>query len=224
VPRKKRQHPDELTTRRQEFDVLRKEALSYGVALFTDRLKEAREAVQRLRVERHGKPPCFKRVWSATDPRCGVCDLRWQCSGSDSIPAEIPANQIDTVTCQTCTVGVLSLPRTHPASGAVIDYGCTTPGCPGSLVEQFRWSEETPESKEVKVEVMPGRPRRHLVDLEDAIVGVLRKGKKATLPDFLREFKDDGEFKIRKALDHLIEEGIITRKRGSGYWLKDSGS
>lgn len=235
MPRKKKiqdpvvnpeEKPDELSSRRQEFDRLRSEARSYGVVLMTQRLGEARKIVENLRLDRVGKPPCYKRSFLESDPRCRVCELRFMCTDTGQVKEVVPREQLETVQCQTCNLGQLNVEILHPITHKPIDYGCTTPGCAGSVLGQTQWAPPAVPTKAERpkddvIKVVP--KRKTLVDLEDEILAALKGMKNATPRAKIMEITGETQDRVSMALQELIDEQLVVLKkgRGTGYCLID---
>ncbi|MFH1186287.1 MAG: hypothetical protein V1755_14820, partial [Chloroflexota bacterium] len=209
-------HDSDVGVRRKEYDALWREALEYGIVLFTERLEEARQIVENLRLDRLGKPPCYKRSFLGTDPRCRVCELRWVCADITP-PEQVPPDQLEPVPCRVCGLGTLSAEKLHPLTEKISDFTCTTPGCSGSLVAQTQWAPplvEAPGKILVSEVIKPPKPQRSLVDIEDAVIGFLKMqaNRTATKIEIVRALPDKPD-KITKALQQLVEEKVLEATR-----------
>jgi len=136
----KEQQVIDLKAKREELEALRREALSYGYALEGESLGELRQAVERMRAERQGKPPCYRRSYASTAPQCRICDLRVECAGGiDEVPAYVEPGDLQPVACRACEHGMLRVELMDEATGTVRDYACSSPGCTNTLLGQSRW-------------------------------------------------------------------------------------
>ncbi|MCU0912996.1 MAG: hypothetical protein MUC88_00360 [Planctomycetes bacterium] len=130
----------DLKAKRDELDALRREALSYGYALEGETLPELRQAVERMRAERQGKPPCFRRSYLTNAPQCRICDLRGDCAGrGEDIPAHVEPGDLTPVACRQCDQGLLRVELVDEATGTIRDYACSSTGCQNTLLRQSRW-------------------------------------------------------------------------------------
>jgi|WetSurMetagenome_2_1015567.scaffolds.fasta_scaffold04771_11 hypothetical protein len=128
----------DLAAVRRELDDLRKEALSYGYALEGEHLAELRTAVERMRAERQGRPPCYRRAYSSSAPQCRICDLRTDCAG-EPVAAYVAPGDLQVVACKMCEQGMLRVELADEVTGAIRDYACSSPGCTNTLLMQARW-------------------------------------------------------------------------------------
>jgi len=139
-----------------ELARLRQEALGYGYTLAADvEIEAAREAVERIRVERAGRPPCYRRSYSRNSARCRLCLLATDCAGSAT--AATAVGEVAAETCQSCTIGLL-LVELKDDAGAVLDYGCQTPGCTHTLLRQSAWRPPIQPDEKQKCDEQPAAP------------------------------------------------------------------
>jgi len=133
----------DLKARREELEALRREALSYGYALEGETLPELRQAVEKMRGERQGKPGCYRRNYGVAAPQCQICDLRVDCA--NGIVAT-PSGDLEAVGCLACEQGLLRVELTDEATGDVRDYACSSTGCTNTLLRQSGWRKDAPAS------------------------------------------------------------------------------
>ena len=133
----------DLDAVRAERLSLRAEARSFGVYVTSNALSDLRDAVEKIRDARQGKPPCYWRAYDKIARECRICDLRNDCARGDVVQEQIPTKDLRPSVCETCG-GVLSVEIVDPASGRVSDYGCATPGCTGVLGDQTRFDPPAP--------------------------------------------------------------------------------
>lgn len=134
-----------------EMAALRAEAADYGVVLTGTTLADLREQLRDLRQRRGGMPACFGRLFSPVARECAVCEVALSCapaSGAD--PTGVTSSMSrppEPLQCPRCLAGTLSVALTDPATGGVLDWGCSCPECPETLVSARAWTVPRPVAK-----------------------------------------------------------------------------
>jgi hypothetical protein len=127
---------------RAEIEALRREAAAYGYSL-SGNLLDMRKAMEQIRAERAGRPPCYKRMYDGTAAECRVCEIAGDCN--PGLARDLRNVPMGRTTCKTCEVGYLTV-ELMDLDGEVRNYGCTTDGCYNTLLDQTAWdTEETPK-------------------------------------------------------------------------------
>jgi hypothetical protein len=125
--------PINLSDVRAEIEAIKKEGSTLGYALNFDSLREYREAIEKLRLLRQGRPPCYRRMFEPTAPQCRICELEGDCGGNVELQP-LAAHELEPVLCPKCQIGRLAV-ECRDDQGRLADYSCTTVGCDGQVRE-----------------------------------------------------------------------------------------
>jgi len=193
----------DLAEVRAEIERIKEEANAFGYSLQGDKLSELKAEIAKIREERKGKPLCFKRMYDASAPHCVVCDLAKDCGGESFTGEAPPPEEMRQERCLICDTGWLSVPETDEASGEVRNWGCTTPGCANTLIEQTKYEEPKDEPKEKP----PRKP-----ELKVEVKKPPRKRRKPKHPKKRRARRPDSELD-QAIIDMVKAEGAVKSKR-----------
>lgn len=84
--------------------------------------------------------PCFGLSFDPTDRRCRICSLRNPCADADRKPRiEVTTAKLSPVPCEVCAEGRLEVELLDLETRELRDFGCSTPGCPGTVAVQYGW-------------------------------------------------------------------------------------
>jgi len=84
--------------------------------------------------------PCYGLSFDGTDRRCRICSLRNPCADADRKPrVEVTTAKLSPVPCEICASGLLEVELLDLETRELRDYGCSTPGCPGTVSVQYGW-------------------------------------------------------------------------------------
>jgi len=217
----------DLAAVREEIDAIRREALTYGFSLDGDQpLAEIRKVIAKIREERAGKPPCYRRAYLATAPQCRVCDLARECT-QDEVPAYVPPEDLVEVTCARCKQGTLTIELKDPASGSVRDYGCTTSGCPQTLLDQQQFlpppASQKPQCDEKKEKRQTNVERKTVGmstgQLDKEVLELLKNRGVIPTKKVFVELIPAGRQRIQRRLDVLVQKGTIRYRHKKGFWI-----
>lgn len=174
---------DSVDNDQAEIDAIRQEATTLGYSLTGDTLEELREEIGKVRLERAGKPPCYRREYRNNAPHCCVCDLRHKCSSGD-VPAYVPVEDLNIETCDKCG-GSLVVELVDEVTGDVRDYGCDNLGCPGTILQQSRTAPDESLAESVIEFVRQNVPSNKKLITGAGLAGAKRTGR--VLQSLLKE-------------------------------------
>jgi len=202
----------DLQAVKAEIEAIRSEALAYGYSLQGEKLSELRGEIGEIRLERAGKPACYKRLFSHAAAECQLCDLRPDCSGITG-PMDVDPEAMRFLACSKCD-GMLNV-ALRDSDAKIQNYGCSTEGCTNTLVDQALYQPEAPPD-EASAPVKP--PDK----LEIAILNAVRKAGKLPSKRAIIERVKGGRNRVLERIKRLTETGMLTYARGKGYAVDET--
>jgi len=135
---------DETPFDEELFSERLKEAHLLGIHYTGRDLAELEIQLAMVKTERGSDHPvpCFGLAHEPTDRRCRMCSLRGPCSERDTRPRVevLDPQHLESVVCESCGRGELSVELLTRDTRELRDYGCTWPGCPNTLGLQCGWA------------------------------------------------------------------------------------
>lgn len=125
-----------------EHNKLLAEAHSLGLHYTGTDTLELRALLDMARAQRGREHPvpCFGLSFDPTDRRCRICSLRNPCADADRKPRiEVTTAKLSPVPCEICREGRLEVELLDLETRELRDFGCSTPGCPGTVAVQYGW-------------------------------------------------------------------------------------
>lgn len=188
-----------------EKHLLFHQAAGYGYALNLDLpLDILQEQIEDMKKEREGKPLCYRRSFKINSPYCKVCDLNLKCGDNHHSVSGYLENQLDQEPCGLCDGGILNVELLDPRTMQVVNYGCSSIGCPNTVIDQRRFN------KDVQVTHIRPLNREHDFNLDNA------PQAKPSRKRFEREW---GEVRGKPGIDigHLCNLTVQYMKENGGY-------
>lgn len=103
-----------------------------GLHYAGDNNADLEQLVVSAEAERHDMPLCFARSYSSRSSDCRTCDIRRRCE-EGSPRWQMPLVIVPVVECGEPGCDGDLIVDLCDGAGNVVDRGCSTPGCPGTV-------------------------------------------------------------------------------------------